>query len=142
MQPPYKVLIWALVVQISKSLRTPLSASSDVHIHAYRNISANTSISNGGDPVTPQWLETGDPCNGTATFELGKEYYEAECPAINQFLPDGTCDWAMKQTEDTNCSFFCQVRKLRLFPFIWWFQQPLSQRHWLPRLWALELIFS
>ncbi|KAI1149126.1 hypothetical protein F4825DRAFT_66823 [Nemania diffusa] len=110
MQPPYKVLIWALVVQISKSLRTPLSASSDVHIHAYRNISANTSISNGGDPVTPQWLETGDPCNGTATFELGKEYYEAECPAINQFLPDGTCDWAMKQTEDTNCSFFCQVR--------------------------------
>ncbi|KAI1112411.1 hypothetical protein F5Y14DRAFT_422079 [Nemania sp. NC0429] len=47
---------------------------------------------------------------GTATFELGKEYHEAECPPINRLLEDGACDWTMKQPDQTKCAYFCQIR--------------------------------
>lgn len=115
-------LVWALVTQSSLAFPTVSLASSGVevgvHANIHTNANLNISFANGNNgTITPQWFETGDPCSGmgTDTFELGKEYHEAECPAINKLLEDGMCDWTMKQSDQTKCADFCQVRTLRFF---------------------------
>ncbi|KAI1504090.1 hypothetical protein F5X99DRAFT_424618 [Biscogniauxia marginata] len=51
-----------------------------------------------------------DPCNGFgASPELGVTYRQADCPALQEFLPDGACDYTKRQVHDTQCAFFCQV---------------------------------
>ncbi|KAI0096602.1 hypothetical protein GGR51DRAFT_567102 [Nemania sp. FL0031] len=111
--------IWALLMlQISTSSPAVRLASSTILTNSSTSTitNINTTVSNSNSNTSsvalPEWLEAVDPCSGsnTAAFEFGKEYDEAECPAINSFLPDGECDWAMKQSEQTKCGCFCQVR--------------------------------
>lgn len=114
-------LLWALVIRSSLAFPTLSPTSSGVNsgIHANFHATTTNTIVNSSysgsnnSAITPQWFEAGDPCSGmgTTTFELGQEYHEAECPAINQLLEDGTCDWTMKQSDQTKCAYFCQVRK-------------------------------
>ncbi|KAJ8120922.1 hypothetical protein ONZ43_g2495 [Nemania bipapillata] len=112
MQFVYKALfVWALVIQASAASVALPRARSGAQVHAYTSInasisvnaSANISIGANGGAVMPQWMGPGDICSGTGkdTFELGKEYHENDCPAINHFLPDGMCDWATKQSDQT-----------------------------------------
>ncbi|KAI0454649.1 hypothetical protein F5B21DRAFT_474573 [Xylaria acuta] len=105
---PLHAFAWALVVGMSTSSPTPVGPNSNITVS--NNTANGTGNANSGE--TTEWLGTSDPCSGIggATYELGKEYLEADCPAINEFLPDGTCDWTKKQPDQTLCSEYCQVR--------------------------------
>ncbi|KAI0400723.1 hypothetical protein F4802DRAFT_619605 [Xylaria palmicola] len=110
----WAVPTWALLTQVSTSWFVPAGIS------IYTNVSSivNSGASNGTGPDrgalmdTAQSLVIGDPCSGlgSTAFELGREYGEADCPPLNDFLPDGTCDWAKKQPDQTKCAYYCQVR--------------------------------
>ncbi|KAI1159962.1 hypothetical protein F5B18DRAFT_548427 [Nemania serpens] len=109
----YNALVWALVIQSSLAFPKLSPAGSGVDTGVHANTNVNASFGNRNDSaVMPQWLEAGDPCSGMGTdsFELGKEYREADCPAINQLLEDGMCDWTTKQSDQTKCAYFCQIR--------------------------------
>ncbi|KAI0448212.1 hypothetical protein F4803DRAFT_545736 [Xylaria telfairii] len=95
-----QTLAWALVVGVSTSSATPVGSN------------GNNSIGNANNGPTTKQLNTIDPCTGVggANYELNKEYDEADCPAINEFLPDGACDWTKKQSNETLCAEYCQVR--------------------------------
>ncbi|KAI0487001.1 hypothetical protein F4859DRAFT_527157 [Xylaria cf. heliscus] len=100
--------VGALVVGMSAS--SPTLVGSDSNMTVTNNTASGTGNVNNSE--TTEWLEASDPCSGmgNATYELGKEYREADCPAINEFLPDGACDWTKKQPDQTLCSEYCQVR--------------------------------
>ncbi|KAI1640781.1 hypothetical protein F4809DRAFT_637233 [Biscogniauxia mediterranea] len=50
-----------------------------------------------------------DPCNGLgADYEIGRTYTQVECPALQETMIDGSCDYTKRQTHDTQCAFFCQ----------------------------------
>ncbi|KAI0195194.1 hypothetical protein EV127DRAFT_477719 [Xylaria flabelliformis] len=104
---PFYTFVWALVVGMSISSPTQSGSNSSI---AVNNITIGTGYVNSGE--TTELLGIGDPCSGmgNATYELGKEYFEADCPAINDLLPDGTCDWTQKQPDQTLCAEYCQVR--------------------------------
>ncbi|KAI0595108.1 hypothetical protein F4775DRAFT_595597 [Biscogniauxia sp. FL1348] len=50
-----------------------------------------------------------DPCNGLgADYEIGRTYTQVECPALQETMIDGSCDYTKRQAHDTQCAFFCQ----------------------------------
>ncbi|CAJ2509114.1 Uu.00g141400.m01.CDS01 [Anthostomella pinea] len=59
---------------------------------------------------TSQAIAKRDACNGLgSSYEIGKTYSAADCPTLQDFLPDGVCDYTKQAAKDTQCSFFCQV---------------------------------
>ncbi|KAI2624446.1 hypothetical protein GGS21DRAFT_493851 [Xylaria nigripes] len=78
-------LLWALTLHTTTSSPTPPLSSNSL-------------------------LETSklDPCSGSGAI-LDQDYYQADCPAELDLLPDGTCEYSKNAFQD-GCFSFCQIR--------------------------------
>ncbi|KAI1171857.1 hypothetical protein F4777DRAFT_582500 [Nemania sp. FL0916] len=101
-------LPWAFLALLAASLSNLPRASQPNATVSNNNGSSNASVS------IHETAEKPDVCNDlddAVRFELNKDYFEKDCPAVNQFLPNGDCDWTnAPQKDDTTCAFFCQVQ--------------------------------